>query len=153
MAHLPALISDMFDLSRSEARRLIAAGKVQVNGEIASLDDMRMESDGNIKIGSDERHVEVPARDPFLPDDVLGTISELERRGCRSDMARFAPGSAYRGLHAKLLDAEDERDTAKSALMELENRLESLLFELERTAINPDEVVKAITGLVYGEKA
>jgi tyrosyl-tRNA synthetase len=41
--HLPKVLSDEFDLSRSEARRLLAQGGVSINGRKIGLDEMDIE--------------------------------------------------------------------------------------------------------------
>jgi tyrosyl-tRNA synthetase len=38
--HLPALIGDRFDVSRAQARRLLAQGGVRLDGEVLEADDL-----------------------------------------------------------------------------------------------------------------
>jgi tyrosyl-tRNA synthetase len=46
LVHLPALLADEFGLSRSEARRLIEQGGVQVGGEVVGGDQLDLPVDG-----------------------------------------------------------------------------------------------------------
>lgn len=50
---------------------------------------------------------ELDHRDEYDPDRVLGTVAELAEDGARTDIAKFARGSAYRGLFALYVDALD----------------------------------------------
>src|SRR5918998_4890712 len=58
--HLPALLAEAFDLSRSEARRLLSQGGVKLNGaELSDLDAAADELDGAVLQGGRRRFKEL----------------------------------------------------------------------------------------------
>jgi tyrosyl-tRNA synthetase len=60
--HLPALLAAVFDMSTSEARRLIAQGAVRVNGHVASeLDVPRASLDGALVQAGKRRYARLTA--------------------------------------------------------------------------------------------